>query len=98
MKTCANCDKPAVFEYMSTLYCDSHLPRFLTNRNGLSELVQHVVPESLVNEPAVVVPDAADIEEFINFVEASEVVAEEEPARPAPKKPKPTPKAVTPSE
>ena len=111
MKRCANCDKPAVFNYMSTLYCDSHLPRFLKTRQGLSVQVAHVAQDAPSNVPVWVEPTGEAVETFVEtFEEPAEVVEEtpeevteevpvvREAPRPTPKKAKYTPKAVTPSE
>ncbi len=102
MKRCANCDKPAVFNYMSTLYCEPHLPRFLKSRNGLSILVQPIVQDAPSATPVWVEPTGEAVQTFVEVpVEVIEEpvveVVEEEVAvaapKPAPKKAKYTPKA-----
>ena len=101
MKRCANCETPAVFSYMNTLYCESHLPRFLKGRNGLSVDVHQVTQDAPAAAPVWVEPTGTPVETFVEpVVEAIVETVVEEPvaAKPAPKKAKYTPKDVAPSE
>lgn len=34
MTTCANCKTPSIYQYLTTPYCEKHLPRFLRDRHG----------------------------------------------------------------
>lgn len=47
MKTCANCTQPAEYNYLGTLYCDSHTPKFLRKKDGTVNATKVVQPEEV---------------------------------------------------
>lgn len=86
MTTCANCKTAALYTYITTPYCDRHLPRFLRDRYGK--------PNHLVSKTVAVAKQATinpvTVPTTVEPLEEPEVYAEV--AEEAPKK-KAAPKA-----
>ena len=81
---CANCNKPALFEYKLTLknslfYCNTHLPVFLDARKKAGLL--HITPEN--NKE---LESALEAISFVPETVAEEVVEEPKPKKKAAKK------------
>ena len=65
MITCANCNDPAIYQYLTISYCERDLPRFLRDRNGK--------PVASVQMPAVsYVPTNIDLDLVPDFPEAGQ--------------------------
>lgn len=109
MKTCANCTQTAEYDYVGTLYCNTHVPRFLRNKDGsvnAAKVVQESIPIEVVvirknttplptptHTPEWPEPDAVLDPPFIEVPEVEEPAVAETPKT----TPKPTPKKAKPT-